>query len=71
MDKYVLLFLYVCLYPCLCVCVYNCLGSQRVTEPEFDEGTTVVSKGGWGQFPHYRVPLSDLVSYVWSTCKNK
>uniref|UniRef100_A0A671W243 Regulating synaptic membrane exocytosis 1 n=1 Tax=Sparus aurata TaxID=8175 RepID=A0A671W243_SPAAU len=22
--------------------------SQRVTEPEFDEGTTLVSKGGWG-----------------------
>lgn len=39
----------VCL--CLCVCVYDCLGSQRVTEPEFDEGTAVVSKGGWGPFP--------------------
>uniref|UniRef100_A0A665THE0 Regulating synaptic membrane exocytosis 1a n=1 Tax=Echeneis naucrates TaxID=173247 RepID=A0A665THE0_ECHNA len=25
--------------------------SQRVTEPEFDEGTAVVSKGGWGVCP--------------------
>lgn len=36
---------------CVCVCVYDCLGSQRVTEPEFDEGTAVVFKGGWGLFP--------------------
>lgn len=42
----------VCTHLCVClfVCVYDCLGSQRVTEPEFDEGTTVVSKGGWGLF---------------------
>lgn len=33
---------------CLSVCVYDCLGSQRLSEPEFDEGTAVVSKGGWG-----------------------
>lgn len=26
------------------------LGSQRLSEPEFDEGTAVVSKGGWGLF---------------------
>lgn len=32
------------------VCVYNCLGSQRLSEPEFDEGTEVVPKGGWGLF---------------------
>lgn len=39
-----------CLYTsvCLSVCVYDCLGSQRLSEPEFDEGTAVVSKGGWG-----------------------
>lgn len=41
-----------CIYVCVCVCVYDCLGSQRVTEPEFDEGTAVVSKGGWGMFLH-------------------
>lgn len=33
---------------CLPVCVYDCLGSQRLSEPEFDEGAAVVSKGGWG-----------------------
>lgn len=32
------------------VCVYNCVGSQRLSEPEFDEGTAVVPKGGWGSF---------------------
>lgn len=32
------------------MCIYDCLGSQRVTEPEFDEHTAVVSKGGWGPF---------------------
>lgn len=32
------------------VCLYECLGSQRLSEPEFDEGTAVVSKGGWGLF---------------------
>lgn len=39
-------------YTCACmsVCVYNCLGSQRLSEPEFDEGTAVVPKGGWGLF---------------------
>ncbi len=49
--------IYTCVYGvythicvCLCVYVYNCLGSQRVTEPEFDEGTAVMSKGGWGLF---------------------
>lgn len=36
----------------MCMCIYDCLGSQRVTEPEFDEGTAVVSKGGWGMFLH-------------------
>lgn len=36
---------------CLCVCVYDCVGSQRVTDPEYDGGTAVVSKGGWGPFP--------------------
>lgn len=38
------------LYMCMCVCVYNCLGSQRLSEPEFDEGTAIVPKGGWGSF---------------------
>lgn len=41
------------IYVCLRVCVYDCLGSQRVTEPEFDEGTAVVSKGGWVMFPRF------------------
>lgn len=45
--------IYVCVfgvYTCAFVCVYDCLGSQRLSEPEYDEGTTVVSKGGWGLF---------------------
>ena len=39
-----------CVCVCVCVCGIDCVGSQRVTEPEFDEGTAVVSKGGWGLF---------------------
>lgn len=53
------------IYVCLRVCVYDCLGSQRVTEPEFDEGTAVVSKGGWGLFPSFTCSVSQsLYSYV-------
>lgn len=47
------LYLDVCIYLCVIymyVRVYDCVGSQRVTDPEYDEGTTVVSKGGWGLF---------------------
>lgn len=43
---------------CVCVCVYDCLGSQRVTEPVFDEGTAVMSKGGWGLFPSIKCSVS-------------
>ena len=32
------------------MCVYDRLGSQRLSEPEFDGGTAVMSKGGWGSF---------------------
>lgn len=36
-----------CTYICVCLCIYECLGSQRVTEPEFDERAAVLYKGGW------------------------
>lgn len=50
----------------MCVCVYDRLGSQRVTEPEFDEGTAVVSKGGWGLFPRITCSVSHkLYFYLW------
>ena len=48
---------------CVCVCVYDCSGSQRVTEPEFDEGTTVVSKGGWGSFPSITFSVSHKLCF--------
>lgn len=48
------------------VCVYDCLGSQRLSEPEFDEGTAVVSKGGWGLFLSVTFIVSHkLDSYSW------
>lgn len=56
---------WISLFVCVCVCVYDCLGSQRVTEPEFDEGTAVVSKGGWGLFPSFICSVSQsLFSFV-------
>lgn len=53
---------------CVCLCVYvcDCLGSQRVTEPEFDEGTAVMSKGGWGLFLSVAFSVCHkLYFYLW------
>lgn len=53
-------FIHVDLYVCVCVRVHGCLGSQRLSEPEFDHTTAVVSKGGWGSLILWRVCASDF-----------
>lgn len=49
---------------CVCVCVFDCLGSQRLTEPEFDEGTAVMSKGGWGYFLIQHIALPKACIFI-------
>lgn len=51
-------------FVCVCMCVYYCLGSQRVTEAEFDEGTAVVSKGGLGLFLSFTCRFSAACTSV-------
>ena len=52
-----LMYICVCL---MCACVF--VGSQRVTEPEFDDTAPVVCKGGWGS-PHR--PPAFKTGYFW------